>query len=416
MRDFQPYFTNDGSVGLYSSNFDDIYHSASGALTEAYEKFIYPINWDQLLLNEEIKILDICYGIGYNTKSFLNFIFENKKKLLKQKKFLINNFSAEGIVSIHTNKNINQDIQIYNDKIHTNNIFNNLSVTVIDNDNFLCGLSPFIKTGVKKFKNNNEFISKLEIGKYFVKNKNFPEINNLINYQILLKLAQKYPKILKDADIIAILASAEFKDYFNNVIKHICSILLINKKIFNLHNIYYMYLSLCYKIGLKLFKLQDFNLNVKIKDARSAIREDKNIYNLIFLDAFTPSKCPCLWSYDFFKELYNHLTQDGMLLTYSSSAKVRSAMIEAGFYIGNIYNKRLNKYQGTVATKNSALIKYELSEVDFGLLKTKAGIFYRDKNLTASNEAIMAENKNEAEMSPRISSSQYIKLRGNNEV
>ena len=59
MSEFQPYFTNDGSVGLYSENFDDIYHSASGALTEAYEKFVYPIDWDVLLVHDNIKILDI---------------------------------------------------------------------------------------------------------------------------------------------------------------------------------------------------------------------------------------------------------------------------------------------------------------------------------------------------------------------
>ena len=41
MSEFQPYYTNDGSVGLYSENYNDIYHSVSGALTEAYEKFIY---------------------------------------------------------------------------------------------------------------------------------------------------------------------------------------------------------------------------------------------------------------------------------------------------------------------------------------------------------------------------------------
>jgi len=88
MSKFRPYFTNDGSVGLYSEEYDDIYHSASGALTEAYEKFIYPINWDNLLLHDDIRILDICYGLGYNTKSFLNFMFENQKKLFKRKKFL----------------------------------------------------------------------------------------------------------------------------------------------------------------------------------------------------------------------------------------------------------------------------------------------------------------------------------------
>ncbi len=79
-----------------------------------------------------------------------------------------------------------------------------------------------------------------------------------------------------------------------------------------------------------------------------------------------------------------------MILTYTSSAAVRSAMIEAGFYIGKIYNKTSDKFIGTIAVKNKSLIKYELTEDELGLLKTTAGIFYRDENLTGLNEAINA--------------------------
>ena len=77
MYEFHPYFTNDGSVGLYNKEYDDIYHSAKGALTEAYEKFVLPLDFENLLKNNTVKVLDICYGIGYNSKSFLNYIFEN---------------------------------------------------------------------------------------------------------------------------------------------------------------------------------------------------------------------------------------------------------------------------------------------------------------------------------------------------
>ena len=78
MEELYPYFTNDGSVGLYSPNDDDIYHSTYGALSEAYEKFILPANFDDYFKNHnEIKILDLCYGIGYNSKSFLNYFYEN---------------------------------------------------------------------------------------------------------------------------------------------------------------------------------------------------------------------------------------------------------------------------------------------------------------------------------------------------
>ena len=103
MYEFHPYFTNDGSVGLYSPDFDDIYHSSTGALTEAYEKFIMPVNMDELLNKDEIIVLDFCYGIGYNSKSFLNFIFEKNffKKNMKNFSHAITN-----IAPIYTNNNL----------------------------------------------------------------------------------------------------------------------------------------------------------------------------------------------------------------------------------------------------------------------------------------------------------------------
>ena len=42
MRDYEPYYTEDGSIGLYSFAEKDVYHSKFGALTEAWEKFILP--------------------------------------------------------------------------------------------------------------------------------------------------------------------------------------------------------------------------------------------------------------------------------------------------------------------------------------------------------------------------------------
>ena len=76
MNDFLPYITNDNSVGLYDKDVDDIYHSASGALSEAFEKFILPIDFNDLKRNKNINVLDICYGIGYNTKAFLSNFFK----------------------------------------------------------------------------------------------------------------------------------------------------------------------------------------------------------------------------------------------------------------------------------------------------------------------------------------------------
>lgn len=117
MYDLYPYFTNDGSVGLFSPEADDIYHSTYGALSEAYEKFILPANLEKYFeTHKEIKVLDICYGIGYNTKSFLNFLIE--KNILKIN-FQKNNLKkSNNIDTIHTN---NISCALNNLSIHSNN-------------------------------------------------------------------------------------------------------------------------------------------------------------------------------------------------------------------------------------------------------------------------------------------------------
>lgn len=165
MYELHPYFTNDGSVGLYSPEADDIYHSSYGALSEAYEKFIIPAELDKFLENNlEIKVLDICFGIGYNTKSFLNFIFEK----FSEKNISDKNRYNEAIGS----NNINNKINI--ETIDTDNTFCKkaslqhkkikIFINAIDNDKILFYLSPFFKTGKKsdkKFNNINFHVEKI---------------------------------------------------------------------------------------------------------------------------------------------------------------------------------------------------------------------------------------------------------------
>ena len=84
-------------------------------------------------------------------------------------------------------------------------------------------------------------------------------------------------------------------------------------------------------------------------------------------------------------------------------------MKSAGFCIGYNYNKRFDKFDGTIVAKNQSLIKYPLSEFDLGLLNTRAGIFYRDENLTSQNEAIINARETEVQNSNKKSATQYIK-------
>ena len=393
MYEFHPYFTNDGSVGLYNEAFNDIYHSAKGALTEAYEKFIYPLDFENILKKDKINVLDICYGIGYNSKSFLNYIFIN---FLKNKKYN----SIPHIDKIDTHNFSTKDLRIYNSEIHNDNIFNKISVTAVDNDKFLCCLSPFIKTNLNMLTNSNINFKYKNIEKY-IKINNFQKIdknlkiNKIINYLIFSKIFESNPDIYTNIDFVNLLFDEKFRQYFGNDLKGIFAYkikcqgnntLLQNNFTF-LHNIYYKHLSNMYKKNLKRYKLQDFTFRTVFDDARNFILSDNNKYDIVFLDAFTPTKCPCLWSYEFLKQLY-----------------------EVGFLVGNTYSKSEGAIVGTIASKSQAQIKYPLTKYDLGLIKSRAGIFYRDKNLIGQNEAIIALREKEVKSSTRISSSQYNKL------
>ena len=71
--------TNDGTLTLKSEEFNECYHSSEGALTETLYKHIYPAF--SVVKKDEIKILDICFGLGYNT--FLSILNRPKNSKLK---------------------------------------------------------------------------------------------------------------------------------------------------------------------------------------------------------------------------------------------------------------------------------------------------------------------------------------------
>lgn len=394
MKDFCPYITNDGSVGLYSKEFNDIYHSTFGAYAEACEKFVLPADIDFYMQNfSEINVLDICYGIGYNSKSFLNFFFE---KFFKK------------------NVNVNR----HNDTIYSDNIFGRkIYIKAVDTDKELIFLSPFFTCNAKhKPENQNlptEKVEHLSTGKI---EKQY-DYDNFINYLLIEKLAENFPDFLNSDFLTQYLTEKDkslFFDktgvkYYRFLQKKKMSDASIRSLSALLHNIYYLNISSRYKKAQKALKMDVFNIDYHIEDARKTLMEDNKIYQLIFLDAFTPEKCPCLWSVDFFKLLHKHLDENGRILTYSNSARIRNAFLAAGFYVGKIYNERAGNFTGTIAVKNKSFIKYPLSDYDLRLMKTRAGIFYRDENLNALNEAIIARNKFEVENSPLMSSSKFIK-------
>lgn len=68
--------SNDGSNTKYSQQFNEHYHSTKeGALTETFQKHIIPAF--SHVKKDVLNILDICFGLGYNTLTTLLYIKQN---------------------------------------------------------------------------------------------------------------------------------------------------------------------------------------------------------------------------------------------------------------------------------------------------------------------------------------------------
>lgn len=453
MRDYEPYYTEDGSIGLYSFAEKDVYHSKFGALTEAWEKFILPSGIDKNF-NSEIKVLDVCYGIGYNTKALMSF-FINKNKIYKknilQKIFL----KFINIASKYTNKNSVNKHEVLSSHIESLDEHNNqtLKIDCLEINKEIVELSPLFRTIKTPEEVYTDFVPQILdcfdtyyklkdfftdfMSKFLPKNKK--EINELldikfrnmhiekeykvnpfVNYIILNTLAEKFGVDYPNENLKKILTDKENKKFFD---KSLIKYAQFNQKWgYNksytsflstfLHNIYYDHLS---KRNKKMdFKTIDslVTLNFWINDARKTILELNEQYDYIFLDAFTYTKAPQLWSMEFVAELYNKLAPDGVLMTYSNSVQVRNTLLENNFYVGKIYNEKSKKFIGTIASKNKNKIKYPLNNYELGLCLTKAGIPYHDPNLSFDSKDILELREYEYRHSTLMSSSKYIKLRG----
>ncbi len=66
--------TLDGSLTIWSDDFKEHYHDKAGALLEAKKKFLEQANIDKL---PKVKLLDICFGMGYNSLVTIDYALEN---------------------------------------------------------------------------------------------------------------------------------------------------------------------------------------------------------------------------------------------------------------------------------------------------------------------------------------------------
>ncbi len=276
MQDLKEFITNDGTPSLRSLQYNENFHSKIGALKETEDKFIKPSKLERFK-NQKIKVLDICFGLGYNSAFLFNELLRQSTKL--------DWFALE-----------------------------------IDKRPLYCS------------SNSNFF------------------------------------KNLWDQKVIEI---------FESLLKN------------------------------GIYRDDKFNCEIIWGDARIKIDEIPTHikFDLIFLDGFSPQKCPQMWTEEFLSKIKYHLNERGYLITYSSSAAIRKTLIDLELKIysikPNIETSR-NWSSGTIAIldpnfdeykKNSFLKQLSIMELEH--LMTKASIPYRDPDSNCNSQEILKIRKNE---------------------
>ena len=167
-------------------------------------------------------------------------------------------------------------------------------------------------------------------------------------------------------------------------------------------------LAFNFKVDREVLQAQLF-----IGDARQTIQQVRLsgfLADAIFLDPFSPPKCPQLWTVEFLGMVAECLQPQGRLATYSCAAAVRTALMAAGLKIGSTTPVG-RRSPGTVASyTDDQLPALSLPESEH--LQTKAAIPYRDHDRCDSAATIWQRRQQEQETSSLESTSRWKKRWG----
>ena len=118
----------------------------------------------------------------------------------------------------------------------------------------------------------------------------------------------------------------------------------------------------------------------------------------MFLDPFSPPRCPQLWTMEFCTQVRRCLHPQGRLATYSCAAAVRSGLRLAGLKVGASAPVG-RRSPGTIASLSSRALP-PLSPQEWEHLHTRAAVPYRDPSLTDPAAVILERRRLEQQTSP----------------
>jgi tRNA U34 5-methylaminomethyl-2-thiouridine-forming methyltransferase MnmC len=152
------------------------------------------------------------------------------------------------------------------------------------------------------------------------------------------------------------------------------------------------------KVGYLQYQTQpplppEVEIRVHTGDARLVIRKLKPPYQAVFLDPFSPSKSPELYSAQFLKEISQLLSPTGRILTYTSAAPVRMALVEAGLEVGE--GPRVSRRGGTIASPSPEDLSPLNADDERMIALSDAGLPYQDPGLKDHPPDLLERRSNE---------------------
>ncbi len=145
-------------------------------------------------------------------------------------------------------------------------------------------------------------------------------------------------------------------------------------------------------------------------DARQTIGQviaRKFTADAIFLDPFSPTACPQLWTIEFIDRVAKCCAADGIIATYSCASAVRTALVAAGLAVGDT-SPVGRKSPGTIASFTSSQL-IPLSPQELEHLQTRAAIPYRDPSWSDSMAKIIIRRELEQDECGLETTSQWKK-------
>ncbi|MDB9495037.1 MnmC family methyltransferase [Spirulina major CS-329] len=277
---FSPQWTCDGSATFFSAEFDELFHSEFGAAQEAEGKFVVPCELRRLAPTQDrIRLLDICYGLGYNSAAALAAIW---------------------------------------------------------------AVNPAC-------------------------------VVELVALDVEARPAQ------------AAIAHHALAHYPAAIVAHLAT------------------LSTAHRVTTPQFTAQ-FHLGDARQTVQTVVRSHYQA-DAIFLDPFSPPKCPQLWTVEFLTQVAQCLAPTGILATYSCAAAVRAALQQAGLQIASSASVG-RKAPGTIARWDGTNLP-PLTPREQEHLATRAAVPYRDRTGTTPAATILAHRQQEQAHSPLEPSSQW---------